>query len=284
MAQPMRIAIIDASKLLMLLPCALLLVQFAGAQFVALKAEVEVSEWQAKGVKTWSTAIHCVVGTNCWQMEGDIISNGRAMYWFTGTNIIEESVITKALPEEFVKRMNQPGMPFLSAPPIGTRDARVVKSVDGNPGQTVRRVDHLTMDARIAWLAFCSGPCLKREGRQVFPPSDLWKELVYTDRFVDRTATFVDALGLPETMDLYTTNGQMVVQYRVTSSTNFLGWQFPLGFELAQYRPAPVPGLPYVTMGTNGWQLQFIAKGKVAALKIGAAPQISGKALRVLGQ
>jgi hypothetical protein len=27
-------------------------------------------------------------------------------------------------------------------------------------------------------------------------------------------------------------------------------------------------------MGTNGWELQFIAKGKVVALKISAAPQL----------
>jgi hypothetical protein len=248
-------------------------VQFASAQFVDLQAEIQVSDWHTKDLNTWTTQIHCLVGTNSWQMDGDFSRNAKLTYWFTGTNIIEESVITKDVSDIF-KDFNRPGLPHMSAPAIGTTNTRVTDCVDGNPGQTVRRLDHMTMVARIGWLAFCSGPCLKREGRQIFPPSDLWKELVRTDQFTDRTVTFQDALGLPERTDLYTTNGQIVAQYRVTSSTNVLGWQFPLAFELVQYRPAPVPGLPYVTAGTNGWELQFIAKGKVAAMKIGTAPHL----------
>ncbi len=261
----------NTRKLWTLLLAAILPAQFASAQFVDLQAEIQVSDWHTKDLNTWTTQIHCLVGTNSWQMDGDFSRNARLTYWFTGTNIIEQSVITKDLSGE-VKGFDRPGFPRVSAPEIGARNTRVTDCLDGNPGQTVRRLDHLEMVARIGWLAFCSGPCLKREGRQIFPPSDLWKELVRTDHFADRTVTFQDGLGLPETTDLYTTNGQIVVQYRVTSSTNVLGWQFPLDFELVQYRPAPVPGLPYVTTGTNGWELQFIARGKVAALSRGAAP------------
>lgn len=261
-------------KWLMLLLFALLPAQFAIAQFADLKAEIQVSDWQIKRLNTWTTSVHCVVGTNSWQMEGDFSRNASVSYWFTGTNIIEENVVTKDLSED-VKDINRPGFPYVTAPAIGTRSKRYYESIDGNPGRTVRNLDQLTMVARVGWLAFCSGPALRREGRQIFPPSDLWKELVCTDHFVDRTTTFQDSLGLPETMDLYTTNSQMVVQYRATSSTNIMGWQFPLAFELVQYRPAPVPGFPHITEGTNGWELQFIAKGKVDAVNIGTAPHSS---------
>jgi hypothetical protein len=157
-------------------------------------------------------------------------------------------------------------MPFATAPAIGSRNTRIVESIDGNPGRTVRQADHLDTVARIGWLAFCSGPCLKRDDRNVFPPSDLWKELVSASTFKDRTIPFDDALGLPKTMDLSTTNGQQVMQYRVVSSTNILDWEFPLEFYLVQYRPAPVPDLLWMTSGTNGWEVELVAKGTVKSI------------------
>jgi hypothetical protein len=123
------------------------------------------------------------------------------------------------------------------------------------------------MVARIGWLAFCSSPCLKSDARNIFPPSDLWKELVSASTFNDRMTQFNDALGLPKTINLSTTNNQQVMQYRVTSSTNILDWELPLEFQLIQYRPAPVPERPGWTMGTNGWEVQFFAKGTVKSIQ-----------------
>ena len=128
-------------------------------------------------------------------------------------------------------------------------------------------------------MAFCSGPCLKRNGREIFPPSDLWKELVRGGHFANRVSTFQDAFGLPKTLDLYTTN-QPVVQYRVTASTNVLGWEFPTEFYLAQYRPAPLPDHPGIFMGTNGWELEFTAKGRVIQIGAGAEPQVPPAVLK----
>jgi hypothetical protein len=250
------------------LVCAIAPVSFAIGQFVDLNTEIEVSDWNRKSVETWTTAIHCIVGTNSWQMDGDFSRNARVTYRFTGTNLVEETIITKPLPEDFLRRMNQqPRMPFAMAPEIGTRYTNVFESVDGNPGRTVRQADRLTMVARIGWLAFCSSPCLKSEARNIFPPGDLWKELVSALTFKDRTTLFNDALGLPKTMDLSTTNNQQVMQYRVISSTNILGWELPLEFQLVQYRPAPVPERPGWTMGTNGWEVQFFAKGTVKSIQ-----------------
>ena len=85
--------------------------------------------------------------------------------------------------------------------------------------------------------------------------------------FSDRTLLFADdffpdGLGLPKTVDLYNAKNQPVVQYRVTASTNVLGWEFPVEFYLAQYGPAE----------TNGWELHFTAKGKLISIGPGADP------------
>jgi len=85
--------------------------------------------------------------------------------------------------------------------------------------------------------------------------------------FSDKTVVFGDALGLPESVNLYLTNQMPILQYRVLSSTNVSGWQFPLEFYLAQYRPAMVPDSH--KFGTNGWELQLTARGKVTAIGVG---------------
>jgi hypothetical protein len=251
------------TRLWALLLCAASPVSFATAQFVDLNAQIEVSEWSRTAVRTWTTPIHCVIGTNSWLMDGDFNSNAKVRYRFTGTNIEEDSVITKAPSEELLKHLKQAGMPAGMAAAIGTRSKRTFESVDGNPGRTVRQMDAMWMVPRIGWLAFCSGPCLRREGRALFPPNDLWKELVRATSFQDRTAVFDDPLGLPKSVNLFTTDQQQVMQYRVVSSTNVLGCQIPTEFVLAQYRTAPTLESQHIWAGTNGWELDFIAKGKV---------------------
>jgi hypothetical protein len=252
--------------------CLLLPLLPAPAQFVDVTAEVEFTQWYSVRAKPDHLVVRCVVGTNSWQMDGDFSHNAKTTYWFTGTNIIQHSVVTNQFK----------GDGFPSAP-IRLPTRRIYASVDGNPGTLSdclpdgsRRnsgPDQLTALGRIAWLAFCSGPCLKRDGRLIFPPSDLWKELVYApDGFSDRTTVFQDAFGLPKNVLLYTTNSQPVLQYSVTASTNVLGWEFPLEFYLAQYRPAYLPDTR--RFGSSGWELQLTAKGKVTAIGAGTKPQI----------
>src|SRR5271157_5279590 len=70
-----------------------------------------------------------------------------------------------------------------------------------------------------------------------------------------------------------TTNGQPVFQYRVTTSTNVRGWEFLLEFYLAQYRHAHLSD-DSRHFGTNGWELDLTAKGKVPAIGVGTEHQI----------
>jgi hypothetical protein len=206
--------------------------------------------------------IHCVIGTNSWLMEGDFIQNAFTKLWFTGTKIIEETVITHAPPDAGGKQphVNRPG---LAGPPIGQKTTQTYYTADGNPGRPVRERDLMQLRGNICWLALCSGPALQREGRQLFPPSQLWKHNVSAPAgFKDKTAVFEDGLGLPRSVELFTPEQRRIFQYQVRQTSNFNGWEIPLEFSGEQYRPVE----------TNGWELHLTFKGKVTAIGVGTEP------------
>jgi hypothetical protein len=226
----------------------LLVLRSRAGEYADVTAEIQMDEGLADGGTRYT--VRCLVGTNSWQIEGAFPPNRTFTSWFTGGKVVEQDVLNQAT---------------FSAP-AGTTWTSESASEDGNPGKPIRQKDLLTEQARIAWLAFCSGSFLKPEGRHIFPPSDLWKELGNAPSgFADRTIVFGDPLGLPRTMDIYTTNGQPIFQYRVTTSTNALGWEFPLHFRLAQYCPVYLPDVG--RFATNGWQVQFTATGHVTSIR-----------------
>jgi hypothetical protein len=238
---------------------ALMLSRSAMAQFVELEAQIEISAWHSETVSTRISHVHCVVGTNSWMIEGDFYPNSTEAYWFTGTNIVETRMTTE----------------------IDSRNTWVHDTPDGNPGRPEHELDLMhTLAARVAWLAFCSGPSLKREGGAIYPPSDFWKQIIPTKRLTGQTIAFEDTLGLPRVVDLTTPKGQPVFQYRTMGSTNVLDWEFPLEFSAAQYQHAAVLGAPRLTYGTNGWQLYLGARGKLTGIRMGTEPQIPPDVLR----
>jgi hypothetical protein len=280
----MKKPIHNKAKGVLLLLSLICSVQITTAQFVELTAQVDVNEWSAHSMVE-PYKLHLVVGTNSWRMDGDLCGNCDMTYWFTGDMIIEHSKVTKMpvgveLSPEEIKEMKR----F-----IGSESTRAYESPDGNPSfsWTARVADRLGLTARIGWLAFCSGPYLQREGRAIFPPNDLWKETVPTAAFSDVTVRFNDAFGLPKLLELYMTNCpnvQPVLQYRVMSSTNIMGWEFPLEFKMAQYSAAPLPGIPGIIAGTNGWELNFVARGRVTAIGPGTKPQVPEAVLKAAGK
>ncbi len=249
--------------------CLLFPFQSGADQFVELKAEIDYDEWDYRfladrinrgleknplnlpSIFHTNYMVRCVVGTNAWLIERDY-SNGKQTYWFTGTNIIWHSDVTKETP---------------GSPRVGEQFTWAKESNDGNLGRPVGVADLMGFDlpGRISWLAFCSSSFLKRDGRQIFPPSQWWKEssLVYSG-WSDQTTVFQDGLGLPRILDLIATNNQPIFQYQTRQSTNVLGWNFPLEFYCVQYLPA----------GTNLWKLHFTAKGKLTSIKEGTKPKI----------
>ena len=138
----------------------LLVLRSKAGEYVEITAKIQVDEGLAPPGEPYT--VRCLVGTNSWQIEGAFPPTRTVRFWFDGSRVVEQDVTTEAT---------------FSAP-AGTTWTNVSASEDGNPGKPVRQRDLLNRQGRIAWLAFCSGPFLKRDGRQIFPPSDLWKELV----------------------------------------------------------------------------------------------------------
>jgi len=253
----------------------LLLARYGAAeQFVELSVNLETVDFyypdqarfspadggQFPGSTTNSQTLRCVVGADRWLIAGEpgtLCWNARVTFWFTGTNVVEHDVITSVPDDEKFA-----GGSF---PPIGHRVTRVSDSTDGNPGRPVRAADLMSSPARTCWLAFCSGSFLKQPGRRVFPPRDLWKEFIIdSDSFPDETTVFKDGLGLPRTIKAFAKTNQVILEYQVRQSTNVLGWNFPLEFEMTQYNPA----------GTNGWKALSTAAGRVTAIGAGHNPEV----------
>jgi hypothetical protein len=136
-------------------------------------------------------------------------------------------VITGQIPDATIKRLSETSRLVATVPQIGEQHTSVHESADGNPGRPVRVADLMDAPGKICWLAFCSGPALKREGRRIPLPGDLWKEYLSGTDFSDKTVPFDDALGLPRRIEVFTKGGQLLLQYQVRQSTNVLGWNVP---------------------------------------------------------
>ena len=251
---------------------------FCGAgQFVDLTVQLEINQWSywllqdrrsAEGRDSIfrTDTVHCVIGTNMWLMEGDFVQTAFTQIWFTGTNIIEETVITREPSEAELKRPNAIKFGLTNYPPLGTKMSKTYYTADGIPGRPIREPDLLDLRGSICWLALCSGPALRRDGRQLFPPSSHWKNVVSAPAgFTDKTTVFEDGLGLPRSVELFTPQQRRIFQYQVRQTTNINGWEIPLEFYGVQYRPAE----------TNGWELHLTFKSRVTAIGVGSEPKLS---------
>lgn len=236
-------------------------------QFVEVTAEIETIQWSGHfkdkppvvHFNTWTT--RCVVGTNSWLIEQDFGGITHDAWWYTGSNITAHTVLLRYPSDraELFAR-NHPELV------VGRGYTKVLESRDG-ASVAVRALDvgelRGTAHINIAWLAFCSGPYLQRDARQIpLPANAQWPVIL---EWKDKTTTYDDELGLPTSVELYTTNSQPVCQYRTLGSTNVLGWNFPLKFYLAEYRR---------NFGTGNWELDLTALGKLISIGAGNEPRM----------
>jgi hypothetical protein len=246
----------------------------AGAQFVDVTAEISSIQWRSTKAISEVSTVQCVVGLNSWQIKSETSQYPKStyFYWFTGKRFIERS---SSFPIEAI-----PDGP----PPTWLERTNIVASDDGNPSGPRKFEDLMGGDERAAWLAFCSGQYLQREGREIFPPVFSWKFEIWPSFAPDRTDIFEDARGLPKRVDLATTNGQPVFLYRVSKSTNMLGWEFPLEFHVVQYRPQYALRFEAPYYNTNAWVVDWTAIGRVTHLGVGTRPKIPPELLIAAGE
>jgi hypothetical protein len=81
----------------------------------------------------------------------------------------------------------------------------------------------------------------------------------------DKTSVFKDDFGLPESVELYSTNGQLVCEHKVLEASNFLGRTFPLKVRVAQFWNRPAPDGTTIPSRSD-------LLGKVTSIKIGMQP------------
>ena len=234
------------------------------APFLELRAEL-VYKFHTSGndapAPLWTNSFTCTVGSNEWWIETDAAKRAIEKWHFDGTNVCSSVRIVRPMPEEQRARFTQftrlSTVPFEAA--RSNLTVRVWESGHGHPLADL----HINM----VWLAFCSGPHLKREGRLIPLPCDNLHHAPDRYAYRDKTETFDDGVGLPRVVDLYLskalyetsatdfyrewftsaqyvpwtkkvvaklTEGFHQFHYAVLATTNFAGRTFPQEFEFRQ--------------------------------------------------
>ncbi|MDB6068694.1 MAG: hypothetical protein JWR26_4902 [Pedosphaera sp.] len=276
--------------------CLYLFALSAHAQtYVEIKADIETIRYRSTDTNDAASASHrsfsliCTMGTNEWRIENNLMIGGDVKWFYDGTNLYDSLQVTKPLPDDIKDKLSQHG--FAIAPFQSARSNLTINIATTTGGYPLGN-----LGVNVPWLAFCSGNYLKRQGRIVpLPVGDLRHE---PDGFAysDKTETFEDELGLPRTMDLFTSeslfeasvkrndflglhdvdlwkkgaegfqfpaiDGVLKFHYSVSESTNFMGWHFPAKFEWYQNE-----------YGTNGeWFTAHRGSGRITSIRAAARP------------
>ena len=263
-------------------------------QFLKITAEIQTLYFP-KGdtnddsqIRKWPISVVCVVGTNEWRIDDNYLENGERQWHFDGANVYSSTWITKPHSGDLDNKLKKLGIavvPFEAA--RSNRTIYVDSSPYGHPLGDV--------GVNIAWLAFCSGTYLKREGRVLPIPVAPLTLRRTPDGFAysDKTDLFRDDFGLPREIELFTSsvhfeksirmkhldgdhdpakyqermsqlgNGKSMFHYKVAEITNFMGWIIPLKFDYVQ-NDVDISGV--VTP-------RFGGKGRVSKIEVSGKPE-----------
>jgi hypothetical protein len=235
-----------------LLLCLWLEAEHSSAQFVEVACHLETTWLESSSGKPTqhrsTNDVQCIFGTNLWLIAGDFSANAKYTWYCTDSNLVQHVLITKEFPGS---RLH-----------VGQQFKNVYNPADKRP---LSRLEELT------WLAFCSGSFLKAEGRRILPPFTLEAK---KDEYSDKTQVFADALGLPERVEFYWHDHDLVSTYQVQQSTNFVGWMVPVRFEYDQnHYPASDPPAPYVRVS-----------GVVSGIRQAPPPLVTPKVMKLRAQ
>lgn len=250
---------------------------YIGAVSVQAQHYVEITAVLASRTPTtsYNWTAKCIVGTNSWH-----IMVGGVEWLFDGSKLAEKLV-------DLHKDSSCYG-------------CYTVDIYPSDRGYTLG-----DYSANVPWLAFCSGAYLKRNGRIIPLPLDYKPIPNAPDAFAysDTTRVFEDDLGLPQTVDLFTSeallkasimsdvflgkhdlglwkrgsmglqfgnvpDGRLKFHYRVTQSTNYSGWNIPLQFECVASR----------LTANNEWVSDWTVTGRVTSMGLSDRPTVEGLA------
>jgi len=237
-----------------------------GQRYVEIASRLDITNYlsgfvleSGKASVTHSYPIKCIVGISGWRIDIAVASNGKEAWYFDGTNVVRSVQLTgDAGPHS--RTVGKPvELPFSEAKSNLT--LYVMPPSSGAPLGF--------LEVNIPWLAFCSGPYLRREGRVVpLPTTDVLGD-PEAFAYRDETRLFADELGLPESVELFASevryrssvidkrlnriprvldarlqqlkwavpDGILGFAYRVDESTNLLGWDFPTLCHFTGFRP-----------------------------------------------
>ena len=260
--------------------------------FVEIRAHIDVSTYEedepqeaGSSVRTFSFV--CIVGTNRWRVETDYLKGAISTWFFDGTNVFEAirpvAPTSERLRDDVQARFGLATVPFEIA--RSNLTITVHASSDGHP--------HGHLGVNLPWLAFCSGTYLQRDNRLVGLPDAILRHAPDGFAHFDKTKTFPDPLGLPETIELFTSkslsetsvqreqfrgkrdvkvwqgmiagipDGALKFRYSVEKATNFLNRRFPLEFAFV-----------HNAQRKNGtWFVARRGKGAVSSLRESAPPE-----------
>jgi hypothetical protein len=276
----------------------LLFIRHALGQYIEITAEIEITALRSdqpdaeSKAKTRTFSVLCLIGTNLWRIENDSAKGGISRWLFDGTNIYESIQVTSPPPEEMQEHLKETLHPAI----VPFEQAKSNLTIHIWPTQDGHPLGDLGVN--IPWLAFCSGPYLKRDGRLVSLPCEILRHTPDRFAYTDKTETFPDTVGLPRSIDLFlSTNlylssvddfyndwgssrgtrnsqwmknavtnldeGTLTFHYAVTATTNFLGRTFPLRFEFFQ------KGRAFIQNGSWDWR----GKGTLKSIREGSEPQ-----------
>jgi hypothetical protein len=278
--------------------CLSLFVQHAAAQFIEISADIEITSYRsdvpnAEATSTPRTfSVLCVIGTNQWRIENDWSRGGLSKWFFNSTNIYQSLQIIKPPPEDFQEHLKS-ALGFATVPFEQAKSNLTINIWDAKNSDPLGDVG-----VNIPWLAFCSGPYLKRDGRLIALPCEILRHTPDRYAYTDKTETFQDAFGLPSSIDLFLSKtlylssvedfyndwesnsgarysewmkravnnleeGVLTFHYAVTATTNFLGLTFPLRFEFSQ------KGRAFIQNGSWNWR----GVGTLISIRQGTEPQ-----------
>ncbi len=229
-------------------------------QYLKISVEVETHEYRLGDTNKISGRADfladCIVGARQWRIDNNYSRNADVCWFFDGTNVLNTSHVTKALPPELSSALRD-RFRLTPSPLERTSSNSMFRVYNLTPGMPLGDVG-----ANIPWLAYCWGSRLGSTHRRIPLP---FPEFGRHDTPATNNAvvTYDDNLGLPSAIEIVSeVDRSPLLRYVVTVATNIAGWNLPLEFHLLQFQRTP----------TGGTVAAYGAIGKVVSIGASEPP------------